>query len=468
MSEYVDLEFSAAEMQKMGELAVKAVVEHIASLPDSPRSNLDEAEALVRQLREDPPEHGEPFEKLLHLLMNKIIPVSVNTAHPSYMAYVPGGGVYPSAVADFIASATNRFLGVWFTAPAASRLEANVLEWFARWMDYPDSARGILTTGGSLANFSAIVTARKALLGDNIAKGTLYMSSQTHHSVIKAALLAGIPQQNIRLLPVDSRFKAIPEKFESAIREDLKRGLRPFMIVANAGTTNTGSVDPLADLAEISRRFELWYHIDGAYGGFFRITPEKHNLLRDIALSDSVVLDPHKGLFVPYGTGSLIVKVGEKLRQAHMLPAEYLQDHQVPENEVNPADHSPELSRSYRGLRVWLPIKLYGMKAIRSNLQEKLHLTRWLYAQLQNMPGFECFNEPELTVVTFRYRAHSADVNETNRRLLQAINQSKKLFMSSTRLNGDFVLRLCVLSFRTHRKEVEEALEVIGHFARRL
>lgn len=464
----MQLEYQPEIMKQAGQLVLDAVIEHLAKLPDAPRSNLDRAETVARELKEAPPEDGSDFEPLLRFLMDRVIPVSINTPHPSYMAYIPGGGLYASALADFIASATNRYAGVWFAAPALSRLEANVLDWFARWMDYPPTARGILTSGGSLANFSAIVAARKHYLGDDLCRGTVYMSNQTHHSVMKAAMLAGIPEKQIHVLDVDEQFKAIPERFEKAIESDRRRGLKPFLLVGNAGTTNTGAIDPLDALADLAQKHDLWFHVDGAYGGFFRLTDEGKQKLHGIERSDSVVLDPHKGLFVPYGTGSLVVKDGERLRKAHMLEAEYLQDHSVPEGEVNPADYSPELSRFNRGLRVWLPLKLYGVSTFRKALQEKLDLAKVLYQKFLEEPNFEVLNQPELTVTAFRYRPPRGDINEFNRRLLKAINDSKKLFLSSTMLKGQFVIRTCILSFRTHRPEIEAAFDVIRYYAHKL
>ncbi len=463
-----NLEFSPAEMLRMGEACVRAAVNHIADLPQSPRSQLDRAAEIAVSLREPAPESGMAFDDLLHFLMERVFPVSINTAHPAYLGYIPGGGLFPAALAEFLAAATNRYAGVWYAAPAASRLEANVLEWFAQWMGYPSAARGITTTGGSLANFSAVVTARKQLLGDDIARGTVYASDQTHHCVMKAAMLAGIPEKNIRVLPSDQRFHALPEKFEHAIKADLQEGFKPFLIVGNAGTTNTGAIDPLHALAELSQKYALWYHVDAAYGGFFNLCEEGKQKLRGLERSDSVVLDPHKGLFVPYGCGSLLVKEGELLRRAHVLTADYLQDAFTPEVETNFAEHSPELSRSFRGLMVWLPLKLYGVQAFRENLAEKLQLTQWLYQRMREEPGFECVVEPELTVMAFRYRPERGNVDEFNRRLLEKIVKSEKLFLSSTLLHGSFVIRVCILSFRTHRQEVEEAFEIIRSFAREL
>jgi aromatic-L-amino-acid decarboxylase len=468
MKNVTDLELSAEAMLRMGRSAVEAVVNHIINLPESPRSSLDDSQKISKSLREKAPEKGMDFESLLDLFMNKTIPVSINTPHPAYLGYIPGGGLYPSAIADFLGAATNRFTGAWFAAPAAARLEANVLEWFTQWMGYPESTRGILTSGGSLASFSALVTARKHLLGEDLRRGVIYGSDQTHFCVMKVALLAGIPEQNIRLLSVGSDFRAVPEYFEKAIKADLKRGRKPFFLVGNAGTTNTGAVDPLPDLAEIAKKYKLWYHIDAAYGGFFNLCKEGKKILKGLDKSDSIVLDPHKGLFVPYGSGSLLVKDGELLRSAHMLTAEYLMDHMTPEGEVSASDYSPELTRSYRGLRVWLPLKLFGVKAFRENLAEKLHLTRWMYERFLEEPGFECMAVPELTVIAFRYRPKKGSVEAFNRKLLAYIVKSKKLFLSSTLLHGKFVIRVCILSFRTHKAEVEEAFEIIKNAAKKL
>lgn len=463
-----DLELTPAQMHEMGTQTLRAIIEHIASLPQAPRSNLQDAEKIVRTQREPLPDTPHAFGDLLQYIMQQIIPLSINTAHPAYLGYIPGGGLYVSALADFLAAATNRYVGVWYAAPAAARLEANVLEWIAGLMDYPAAARGILTSGGSLANFSAIVTARDDRIGDNLVRGTLYASNQTHHAVMKSARLAGIPERNIRLLPVDRHFRAQPDAFAEAIEADRRQGLQPFLLVANAGTTNTGAVDPLAELAELARRYDCWYHVDAAYGGFFYLCDEGRKRLHGLPLADSLVLDPHKGLFVPYGTGCLLVKEGEKLRRAHTLQADYLQDQYTPEGEWNFSEMSPELSRSFRGLRIWLPLKLYGIEAFRQNLAEKLQLTTWLYERLSAEPGIELFAPPDLSVIAFRYRPARGDIEAFNRELLARIVRSGRLFLSSTMLNGQFAIRICILSFRTHKAEVEEALEVVLGMARRL
>ncbi len=463
-----NLELSPEQMRRMGEVALEAIIDHIECLPSAPCSNLDKYPQVADSLLDPPPEEGCEFESLLDFLMKKVIPASITHPHPSFMGYIPGGGLYPSAIADFIGAGTNRYVGVWFAAPACARLEHAVLNWFSQWMGYPDSTRGILTSGGSLANFSAVVTARKHLLGDDLGSGIMYMSDQTHHCVMKVAELAGIPKRNIRMLKVDGNFRAVPEEFERAITNDLDRGLKPFMLVGNAGTTNTGAVDPLIELSELAKRYELWYHIDAAYGGFFNLCEEGKKVLQGIENSDSVVLDPHKGLFLPYGTGSLLVRQGELLRRAHVMAADYIQDHPVPEGEWDASDHSPELSRSFRGLRVWLPLKFFGVQAFRENLGEKIRLAQWIYQRFLEEPRFECLSIPELSAFALRYHPKKGDVDRFNRRLLKALVATKKLYLSSTLLNGEFAIRICILGFRTHKREVENAFEVIKAIARKL
>jgi aromatic-L-amino-acid decarboxylase len=260
---------------------------------------------------------------------------------------------------------------------------------------------------------------------------------------------------------VGSNYRAVPELFSNAIKQDRKGGLKPFLLVGNVGTTNTGAVDPLAELGDVAKNFGLWYHLDAAYGGFFNLCEEGRRVLDGIACSDSVVLDPHKGLFIPYGTGSLLVKDGELLRKAHVMSADYIQDHPVSEEEWDAADYSPELSRSFRGLRVWFPLKLYGVRAFRENLSEKLQLTRWMHQRFIDEPGFECLSDPQLSAFAFRYRPRVGDVDAFNRKLLKTIVASKKLYLSSTLLNGEFVIRICILSFRTHQSDVEKAFDLI-------
>ncbi|NOT54466.1 MAG: decarboxylase, partial [Deltaproteobacteria bacterium] len=369
-----------------------------------------------------------------------------------------------TAVADLITDAVNRYMGLWVAAPALAQIEATVIRWFCDVVGYPASARGLLTTGGSLANFSAVVTARRDRLPENFLAGTMYVSDQTHHSIQKAALLAGFPPANVRAIPVDSQFRVRLDVLAQRMVEDRNAGFTPFLIVGNAGTTNTGAVDDLSALARIAQREGAWFHADAAYGGCFLFTAQGRAAMRGIELADSVTLDPHKGLFLSYGTGSLLVKDGATLKRAHQVTAAYLPSVEDDPDVVDFANMSPELSREFRGLRVWLPFKMHGALPFRRNLEEKLALTRWATAELRAIPGIEIVAEPQLSIVAFRLTRPGLGteaLNRLNRELLQRINARKRVYLSSTSLNGNFVVRICVLSFRTHLDRVQMCLEDI-------
>lgn len=435
---------------------------HLASLPQQPASDTEGGAALARELAEPLPETGSPVPDLFALLFERAIPKSFNTAGPGYLAYIPGGGLPQSAVADFISDAVNRYVGVFAAAPGLAQLEANVIRWFGSIVGYPEAARGILTSGGSLANFSALVTARRDRLPADFLAGTIYASDQTHHSVRKAAELAGFPRENFREIACDPTFRVRIDALQEAITRDRAGGRKPFLLVGNAGTTNTGAVDDLAALADLAAREGLWFHLDAAYGGFFLLTQEGRSLLAGADRSDSIVLDPHKGLFLPYGTGALLVRDGEALRRAHALSADYMPSMQEDPDLVDFNLLSPELSRGFRGLRVWLPIKMHGIEPFRRNLEEKLALTRWATRELRRIPALEVLAEPQLSIVAFALRPRGLEgdrLDRLNLDLMDRINARRRVYLTGTRLAGRFAIRICVLSFRTHRDRMEAALE---------
>jgi aromatic-L-amino-acid decarboxylase len=454
-------------MRQVTDLCARAAIEHVESLESRPSWDLDGALDVAEEFREAPPRTPSALEDLLPLL-ERAASKSFTTSGPGYLAFIPGGGLYPSALGDYLALAYNRYVGVWNPAPALVQLELQVIDWIRELVGYPEGAQGLLTSGGSLSNLIALVTARRNRLPENFLKGTLYTSVDAHHCVTKSALLAGFPESNVRLLPVDSRRRLRLEALEEAVRRDRAAGLQPFLVVSNAGTTNTGAIDPTPTIADFCAAENLWLHVDAAYGGFFRLAPDGEELLPGLERADSLVLDPHKGLFLPYGTGCLLVRDPQALRRAHQAGADYLQDLQLPPGAVNFSDISPELSRDFRGLRLWLPFKLFGVDAFRDNLREKLELARWAHGELEATPGFECLDEPQLSVVPFRYRPRHGDTNRFNERLLQRVNARRRVFITSTRLDGNYVLRLAILSFRTHAKHVEAALEDLFEAAKEL
>ena len=458
------LEPSSDELRRLIDAATTRILRYLETLPEQPSADNDGGAALARSLRDDLPETGRPAEELLDFLFTKVIPKGFNTAGPGYLAYIPGGGLPYSAVADFIASSTNRYVGVFAAAPGLAQLETNVVSWFCRIAGYPETARGILTTGGSLANFSAVVTARREKLPENFLSGTIYASDQVHHSIQKAAMLAGFPETSVREIPSDERFRIRMDELASAVAEDRSRGLAPFLVIGNAGSVNTGAVDDLAAMADFARSEGLWFHVDGAYGGFFLLTERGRSVLAGAERSDSITLDPHKSLFLPYGTGSLLVRDGDALKRAHALSAVYLPSMQEDPDLVDFNQISPELSRGWRGLRLWLPIKMVGIAPFRANLDEKLDLAQWAVEELRRIPGIEILAEPQLSIAAFRWARPGLDdeeLNRINRSLMDRINGRKRIYVTGTLLRGRFAIRICVLSFRTHADRMRQGLDDI-------
>jgi len=437
-------------------------IDHIASADRQPSCGDVDAADLCRSLREPAPEHGVELAPLLDHLFKEWIPRSFTTVSPGYFAYIPGGGTYPAALADFIADTTNRFTGVWMAAPVLVQLEANALDWLREWMGFPPDARGLFTTGGSMATFNAIVCARERHLGAEIRRGVLYTSDQAHHSVLKSSKLAGIMPDRVHPIASDAAFRMRADALRDAIAADRKAGLTPFAVVSTAGTTNTGAVDPLDEIADICAAEELWHHIDGAYGAFFYLCDELRGPLHGLPRADSLTLDPHKGMFLPYGTGALLVRDGSALRAAHEATAAYLPAMPHPEDFYDPSQHGPELSRGYPGLRVWLSVKLFGSAAFRGAITEKRVLTLDAAHRIAALPGIVMDAPPDLSLFAFHLTwpgATLAEEDAATRALMEQTTARGRVMVTGAGAHGRFLGRVCVLSFRTHQREVDALVE---------
>ncbi len=403
------------------------------------------------------------IEKALGLLREHVDRPGLNPASGGHIAYIPGGGIFTSAPADYLAAVTNRYAGVFYGSPGAVRMENMLLRWMADMVGYPESALGSIASGGSIANLTAIVTARDAhgLEARDFDRAVVYVTRQVHHCVGKALRIAGLGTCVTRQVDLDNGYRMRTDALERAIERDKKDGLIPWLVIASAGTTDTGVVDPLETIGEIAEANGLWYHIDGAYGAFFALCEEGRKLLAGMDRSDSIVMDPHKGLFLPYGSGAVLVKEGQKLFDAHFYTANYMQDAMSSREELSPADLSPELTKHFRGLRLWLPLMLHGVAPFRAALEEKLLLARYFRQELLKVEGFEVGPEPDLSVVIFRYLPRSGDPNAFNRRIIEEVQRDGRIFLSSTMLEDRFILRLAVLAFRTHLDTIDLTLEIL-------
>jgi len=458
------LEPDEAEMRALIDATIARVIPHILSLHEQPASNNDGATEFARTLDEPLPQQGTPFDELLDFLFDEAIPRSLNTASPGYFAYINGNAVFESALASFINDSVNRYMGVYAAGPVMAKIEANVVEWFAQIIGYPPESGGFLTSGGSLANLTGVVTARRERLPQSFLGGTIYASDQVHHSVVKAAIMAGFPAESVRSLPSDDRYRLRPDTVLDAVQADRDDGWLPFLVVASAGTTNSGAVDPLDDLADLCEREHLWLHVDASYGGFFALTERGNRVLRGLGRADSVVLDPHKSLFVPYGVGSLLVRDGGALRRAHSASADYMPPLQDEPDLVDFCQISPELSREFRGLKVWLPLKRHGIGPYRDALQEKFELTDWITARLREIDDVEIVAEPQLTILAWRLKLpglSEGELDDLNQRLIARINARRRVYLTDTRLDGCFVIRICVLPLRAHADRMRMAMEDI-------
>jgi len=404
-----------------------------------------------------------PIEKVLEVIQEYIDKPGLNPASGGHLAYIPGSTLFGSILGDFLAATTNKYSGVYFASPGAVQLENMMIRWLCDIVGYPKNSAGNLTSGGSIANLIGIVTAREAsgIKAKDIEKSVIYLTELVHHSIKKSIKVAGLGEANIRHVRMDEKFRMVPKDLNYHIISDKKNGLIPLLVVSSAGTTDVGSIDPLDDISEICRANNIWHHIDGAYGGFFVLSDIVKDALKGIEKSDSLVMDPHKGLFNPYGIGSIIVRDKEAMFNAHHLDAKYLQDAVKYQSEVSPNDLSPEMTKHFRAMRMWLPLKLAGLNAFKSALNEKILLARYFYEKISSIDGFEVGPYPDLSIVTYRYIPQKGDPNVFNERLVRKVQLDGRVFISSTTLNNNFTLRMAILSYRTHIDIIDNAIEIL-------
>ncbi len=410
-------------------------------------------------------EEPQDPDALLKMLAEHVEAPGVKLGAPGFMAFIPTSSLYPGALGDYLAGVLNPYAGNYFGSPGAVRLEHFLTRWMAGFVGYPKGSAGDLTSGGSISNLSAVVAAREhhALKARDYEKAVVYLTSQTHHSVTKALRIAGLNDCVRKEIPLDSAYRMRADLLQQALKDDRQRGLLPWLIVASAGSTDTGAIDPLVSVAELAREHKAWLHVDGAYGAMFALCPPGKKALAGMELSDSLTLDPHKGLFMPCGSGALLVRDGRNLLNAYRYQAHYMQDRQALASldESSPSELSPELTRPFRGLRLWLSLKLIGLGAFRAALEEKLLLARYFFDRIMEVDQVQVGPPPDLSVVVFRWVPKAEDAGEFNRQLLNAVQRDGRIFITSTRLNGQFWLRLAILCPATHREHIDLALEII-------
>ncbi len=408
------------------------------------------------------PGKKDSIQHLMSYLNTRVDTPGINLSSGGHFGFIPGGGLYEAALGDYLAAVTNRYAGVFYASPGAVRMENAMVRWAGEVIGYSGDFGGNLSSGGSMANLTAIATARHAMNIKNRDSDStvIYTTRRTHHSVYKALKVSGLHECVMRHIDLDANYRMDVHKLDAQIEADIAAGLKPFLCIINAGSTDVGAVDPLIGVSKVTQKYNVWLHVDAAYGGFFMLTKWGQHILKGIELADSVILDPHKGLFLPYGTGIVLVKNKKHLLGTFQYNASYLQDIRDREHEDSPTDLSAELSKHFRALRMWIPLKIHGVDSFRDSLDEKLLLTRYLWDHIREL-GFEMGPYPDLTVMIFRYTKGVDRADELNHKILSNIQEDGRTFTSSTTIDGKFYLRAAILSFRSHKEQVDLFIEMI-------
>jgi aromatic-L-amino-acid/L-tryptophan decarboxylase len=459
-----NLELDRETMRQHGTRVAELVADHIASLRDQPaQRSLTRAEA-TRLLAGPAPAKGADLDTILATLEERVFPYHAREPHPHFMGYIPSSPTFPAVLGDWIASGFNFFAGVWSVASGPNEIELVVLDWFRRWLGMPTGTSGLLTAGGSTATLTAVVAARHAVdpSGDLVSRLTVYTSEQAHSSVQRAAWIAGIPRTTIRAIATDDDFRMRVDALNDAVAEDRAAGLVPFLVAASAGTTNTGAVDPLGAVADLCQREKLWMHVDAAYAGFAALTPAGAAALAGIERADSVTLDPHKWLFVPFECGCLLARDPRALEEAFSVHPEYLTDVRAREHEVNFADLGEQLTRSSHALKVWMSINYFGVDAISEAIARGIRRAEYAEEIVRARKDFEVLSPAQFGVVCFR--ACPSDVDDLdglNERINARVNRTGRFLMSSTKLRGKFSLRLCTQVHRMTEGDIDEVMSAV-------
>ncbi|HEX4737458.1 MAG TPA: aminotransferase class I/II-fold pyridoxal phosphate-dependent enzyme [Allosphingosinicella sp.] len=465
------LELSGDEMRRLGHAMVEAVVAHFENLAEGPVGRRAPREELERLLREPIPETGRDPVAVLERIQRDILPNTLHVNHPRFFAFVPSPGNFVSAMADALASGFNIFAGTWFAGSAAAQIELVVTDWLREMCGLPEGAGGLFVSGGSMANLTALAAARHGRLDGRTEGAIVYMSDQTHSSVMRSLKVLGFAPEQIRILAADADFRLPLDALSAAIDGDLAAGLRPFCVVANAGTTNTGAVDPLAELADLCRQQDLWLHLDGAYGVPAILTEEGKAALAGVDLADSLSLDPHKWLFQTFESGCVLLRDRNLLLETFQVMPEYLRDTERGLEEVNFGNYGVQLTRSPRALKLWMSLQVFGLAGFRNAIARGVRLAELAEQALHQSEDWGIVTPAQLAVVTFRYRGGGmvdAEADALHGRVVEEMMAEGYALVTSTVLKGRPVLRLCTINPRTTDEEIEETIRRLTTIARRL
>ena len=465
------LQLPPEEMRKLGYRVVDLLVEHAAGLHREPVGRKGSRPELEAKLREPVPEAPGDPGALLERLERDVFSSMLHVDHPRFFAFVPGPGNFVSVMADALAAGLNVFTGTWFAGSGPAQVELVVTEWLREICGLPEGAGGLFVSGGSMANLTALAVARHVKLGDRTQGAVVYTSDQTHSSVFRALRVLGIPDEQVRTLPADEEYRLPLEELRRTITEDRAAGRTPFCVVANAGTTNTGAVDPLPELAALCRGEGVWLHADGAYGAPAVLTEEGKRRLEGLGEVDSLSLDPHKWLFQSFETGCVLVRDRHLLRDTFQIMPEYLRDTHGAQEEVNFGNYGVQLTRSFRALKLWMSLHTFGLGAFREAIARGMRLAEVAEETLRESGRWEVVTRAQLGVVSFRYARAGMEPEEAdalNGRMVGEMIEDGFALATSTVLRGRTALRLCTINPRTTEEDVRATIRKMEEIGERL
>ena len=458
---------SPEQMLALARQTAELVVQRIENLPGESAWDGEFRRELEDRLLKPPPEESRSASQVIEEAAHEILPIALRLDHPRCFGFIPSQPTWPGVLADFMAAGFNVNQCSWLTSSGPSQLELVVIDWFRRWLGYPESAGGLLTSGGSSANLDALVAAREA--ANHPERASVYMSDQSHSALVRAARIVGVRPECIRMIPTDGHFRMDMDALVEAVAEDRAAGLSPIAVCANAGAASSGAVDPLEAMADYCEAQDIWLHVDAAHGGFAIVTEEGKRLLNGIERADSIAMDTHKWFFQPYETGGLMVKDVRTLERAFAVKHDILQDTIWGANHPNFSDRGLQLSRSVRALKIWMSVQTFGMAAFRRAVSHGMALAHRIEEYVEDSPVLEMLTPAALGIACFRVNPADTDLGEdvleeTNRTVLARVFWEDRAFISSTLLHGTFALRMCVINHSTTWNDVHETLEVISKF----
>lgn len=450
---------------------------------------------LQSRFEELPPREPNSLKTLLDDCRD-IIEGSRHNGHPRFFGYVASPATPVGAFADLLASTLNASVTSWRSSPSATQIEQTVVRWLGSLIGYDENAHGLLTSGGSLANLTALLIAHRSQSPASISKTgiqtsgprmTIYASDQVHFSIIKAADILGLGHESVRLLPSDDRFCVDVPAMRAAIERDLAQGFKPFCVVGSAGTAATGAIDSLSEVAKVAREHDLWFHIDGAYGAPAAMVNDRKSDFAGLELADSVSLDPHKWLYTPVDCGCLLFRDPASARQAFMTEADYVKVIEFANLESYAFwDYGIELSRRFRALKVWLTLKYYGARRIAAAIADDIAMANYMADSVRHDPEFELLAPVQLSICCFRYVPENlrakmesatndeerqqleADINRLNEQIMYRVQRGGEAYLSNAMLRGKFALRACIINFRTTPRDIDLTLQTVRDVARQI